>query len=319
MRNMILLLVAALMISPGARAQDYPLKPIKLFVSVPPGGSVDGVARLMAEKLRQKLGQPIIIENRVGGSSNVAMEAVVRAAPDGYTLLFSPGAPLVINKNLFTKLTYDPDALVPISMIATNPIVLIVHPKLPAESLQQLIAYAKANPGRVNFASAGNGGMPHLTAEMFQSMSGVKFMHIPYKGAAPAITSLLGGQVDMMFVDISTAIPHVRSGALRVLGVASVKRNAVLPNVPAMSELLPGLTAETWFGMAAPPKTPAAIVNKLSATIAEALKQPDVIKQLLDMGNIEAVGSTPEEMAQFMRQESERWGKVIRATGATAD
>lgn len=312
-------LFAALTFSALAWAQEYPSRPVKLVVSVPPGGSVDSIGRLMAEKLRQALGQPFVVDNRPGASSNVGLESVYRAEPDGYTLLFSPGAPLVINKSLFAKLAFDPEALLPVSIVATNPVVLISNPKLPAESIQQLIDTARANPGRVTFASGGSGGMPHLSAELFQSMAGVRMLHVPYKGVAPAMTGLLGGQVDLMFVDISTALPHVRSGKLRVLAVASERRNPALPTTPATVEMLPGLYSETWFGMAAPPKTPSAIIDKLSKTVASILKQPDVTKQLLDMGNIEAIGSTPEQMASFMKREIERWGRVIRATGATAD
>lgn len=313
------LLAAAFALHSAARAQEYPVRPIKLIVSVPPGGSVDIVARLMAEKLRQKFGQPVVVENRPGAGNNVGAEVVFKAAPDGYTILFAPQAPYVINKSLYPKLSYDPDAFVPISMVATNPLLLVVHPKVPASTIQQFIDYAKGNPGRINYASGGSGTSPHLTAELMQSLARIKMVHIPYNGVVPAVNGLLAGQVDMLFVDISTVLPHIRSGALRALGVASLNRNEALPNVQPMPEVLPGLTAENWLGMAAPPKTPAAIVNKLSAAIAEALKQPDVAKQLFDMGNIEAVGSTPEEMAQYMRQDSERWGKVIRATGARPD
>jgi tripartite-type tricarboxylate transporter receptor subunit TctC len=310
---------AVLLFSLAAHAQDYPSKPIKIIVSVPPGGSVDAIARLVAEKLRQKWGQPVLVENRPGAANNIGAEAVFKAPSDGYTLLFAPEAPFVINKTLFKKLAYDPDALTPVSLVAANPQVLIVHPKVPAQTLQQLIQHAKANPGKLNYASGGSGTSVHLTAELFQSVAGINLTHIPYKGVAPAVTGVLGGQVDMMFVDVSTALPHIRSGAVRVLVVAHDKRIAALPEVPASPEVAPGLLAQTWFGMAAPPATPAAIVNRLSAAIAEGLKQPDVAQRLSDMGNITAIGSTPEEMTAFMRKDSERWAKLIRATGATAE
>jgi tripartite-type tricarboxylate transporter receptor subunit TctC len=310
---------AVLLFSLAAHAQDYPSKPIKIIVSVPPGGSVDAIARLVAEKLRQKWGQPVLVENRPGAANNIGAEAVFKAPADGYTLLFAPEAPFVINKTLFKKLAYDPDALTPVSLVAANPQVLIVHPKVPAQTLQQLIQHAKANPGKLNYASGGSGTSVHLTAELFQSVAGINLTHIPYKGVAPAVTGVLGGQVDMMFVDVSTALPHIRSGAVRVLVVAHDKRIAALPEVPASPEVAPGLLAQTWFGMAAPPATPAAIVNRLSAAIAEGLKQPDVAQRLSDMGNITAIGSTPEEMTAFMRKDSERWAKLIRATGATAE
>lgn len=314
-----LALLAVLALSAPSHAQDYPTKPIKLVTSVPPGGSVDGLARIIAEKLRQKWGQPVIVENRPGASNNIGMEAVARAAPDGYTILFSPGQPLVVNKMLFAKLAYDPDLLVPISRLATNPIVLVVHPQVPAKTLQELVAYAKANPERLNYATGGNGGTPHLGAELFASMAGITMTKVPYKGVAPAMLGLLSGQVDLIFVDISTAIPYIRTGDLRVLGVAAERRDPVLPDIPAMTELFPGFTSETWFGMAAPPKTPAAIVDALYVAAAAAVKAPDVRQRLVDMGNIEAIGSTPAEMAAFMRTETERWGRVIRAIGATGD
>jgi tripartite-type tricarboxylate transporter receptor subunit TctC len=310
---------AVLLFSLAAHAQDYPSKPIKIIVSVPPGGSVDTIARLVGEKLRQKWGQPVLVENRPGAANNIGAEAVFKAPADGYTLLFAPEAPFVINKTLFKKLAYDPDALTPVSLVAANPQVLLVHPKVPAQTLQQLIQHAKANPGKLNYASGGSGTSVHLTAELFQSVAGINLTHIPYKGVAPAVTGVLGGQVDMMFVDVSTALPHIRSGAVRVLVVAHDKRIAALPEVPASPEVAPGLLAQTWFGMAAPPATPAAIVNRLSAAIAEGLKQPDVAQRLSDMGNITAIGSTPEEMTAFMRKDSERWAKLIRATGATAE
>jgi tripartite-type tricarboxylate transporter receptor subunit TctC len=310
---------AVLLFSMAAHAQDYPSKPIKIIVSVPPGGSVDAIARLVGEKLRQKWGQPVLVENRPGAANNIGAEAVFKAPADGYTLLFAPEAPFVINKTLFKKLAYDPDALTPVSLVAANPQVLLVHPRVPAQTLQQLIQHAKANPGKLNYASGGSGTSVHLTAELFQSVAGINLTHIPYKGVAPAVTGVLGGQVDMMFVDVSTALPHIRSGAVRVLVVAHDKRIAALPEVPASPEVAPGLLAQTWFGMAAPPATPAAIVNRLSAAIAEGLKQPDVAQRLSDMGNITAIGSTPEEMTAFMRKDSERWAKLIRATGATAE
>ena len=307
------------MASAVASAQDFPSKPIKMIVSVPPGGSVDGVARVMADKLRGILGQSVVVENRPGAGNNVGAEAVFRSPPDGYTLLFAPQAPFVINKSLYPKLSYDPDALEPVSLVATNPLVLVVYPGVAANSLAQLVTLAKSKPGQINYASGGNGTSPHLTAELFQSIAGIKMVHVPFKGVAPAVTGLLGGQVDMIFVDISTALPHIRGGKLRVLAVASEKRNAAFPDVPATVESFPGLLAETWFGVAAPPKTPAAITRKVSSGIAAALKLPDVVKLLLEMGNIEAIGSTPEEMAAFMRKDAERWSKVIKATGATAD
>ena len=296
-------------------AEDYPSRPITIVTSVPPGGSVDALARVTAEKLREKWGQPVVVENRPGASGNIGIGAVERSAPDGYTFLFNPGAHLAVNKILFPTASSDPDNLVPVSRLATNPLVLVVNPQVPAKTLQEFVAYAKAHPGKLNYASGGNGGMPHLAAEMFDMKAGVKMTKVTFRGIAPAMVGLVSGQVDLIFVDISTAIPHIRSGKLRVLGVASEKRHPVLPDTPAITELYPGLTAETWFAVSAPPKTPSDIVHKVSAAIAEATKKPDVQMRLKNMGNIEAVGSSPEEMAAFIRQERERWGAVIRNLG----
>jgi len=312
-----ILLTAALALAPAVHAQDYPTKPIRVIVPYPPGGGVDFMARIVAEKLRDKWGQPAIVESRVGGGGNVGTEYVAKASPDGHTLLFVAPGPMVINKSLYGKLAFDPDTMVPVSLVATITNVLAVHPRLAAENVQQLIALAKANPGRLNYATQAIGSVAHLTGELFQSMAGINIVHIPYKGAAPAIADLLGGQVDMAFLELSVVLPHIRAGKLRGLAVGDERRNPSLPDIPAMSEVVPGLVFVTWYGVVAPPKTPSAIANKLSAAIAEALKQPDVAQQIRDR-NAEVAGSTPEEMTLLMREERERYGKVIRATGMTA-
>ena len=249
-----LVLGAAMTIAADARAQDYPNRPIRFILPVPPGGSVDTMARIMAEKLRQKLGQPVIVENRPGAGNLIGIDAVLQAAPDGYTFLFGPGSPVIITKLLNPNRTLDNETLEPVSMIATNPVVHVVHPKVPAKTLAEFIAYAKANPGKLNYAAAGDGGVPNLTAVMFQRKAGVSFTKVPYRGVSLAMTDLLAGQVDMIFVDISTAIEHIRSGNLRVLGVAANKRHPVLAEIPALTELFPDLISETWFAMYAPPR-----------------------------------------------------------------
>jgi tripartite-type tricarboxylate transporter receptor subunit TctC len=302
----------------NAHAQDYPHKPIKIIVPVPPGGGADRIARLVADGLQKKLGQPVIVENRSGAAGNIGADGVAKAAPDGYTLLASPPGPLVVNKSLYPKLSYDSDAFVPVSLMATTPFVLVVPPKLAAENLQQLIAFAKANPDRLNYASGGPGTTSHLAAELFKSMAGVKIVHVPYKGTGPALTDLLGGQVEMLFLEFGTALQYVRTGKLRALAVGGAKRNPLLPDVPAVAEQLPGFVAVTWHGMVAPPKTPPAIANLLSHAVAETLQQPEVAKRLLDL-SIDAVGSTPAEMTQFVRQEDKRWGNVIRVTGTAME
>lgn len=313
------LLAAAMLLSLNSlHAQEYPIKPIKMVVPYAAGGSTDVWARLIAEKLREKWGQTVIVENRGGANGNVGAEYVARSAPDGYTLLVTAPGPLVINESLFPKLGFEPDSFAPVSLVVRAPNVLIVHSKLSIENVRQLIAQAKANPDKLNYASQGSGSTSHLAAESFKLLSGTKITHIPYKGSAPALTDLLGGQVQMMFAEISTALPHVRSGRVRALAVGSEKRNPLLPDVPAMFEFLPEFYSATWTGVVAPPKTPPTITAMLSAAITEALKQPDSVNRAQEM-SAEIVAGTPAEMTQFMKQERARWGKVIRTTGITVD
>ena len=301
-----------------AHAQDYPSRPVKIIVPIASGASFDTAARLFAEKLREKWGQPVIVENRAGAGHNIGAEAVSRAVPDGYTLLFAPPPSLVINKSLFAKLAYDPDAFAPISVVLSTYNVLVVHPKVAADSVPQLIELARTNPDRLNYASAGSGTTPHLAAELFKTMAGVRIVHIPYKGTSPAIMELIGGQVEIMIADIGLAHPHIRAGKLRLLAVASEKRNSTFPDIPAISEVLPGFLSVIWLGAIAPAGTPPAITHRVSAAIAEVLKQPDIARRLADM-SFDPIGSTPEQMAQFMTQERERWSSVIRTSGATAN
>jgi tripartite-type tricarboxylate transporter receptor subunit TctC len=245
-------------------------------------------------------------------------EMVFKAEPDGHTLLVTPPPPLVINQALYSSLAYDPQAFAPVSVIAAIPTVLAVHPKVQANDLQGLIAFAKANPERINYASQGSGTTGHLTAELFASMTGIKMVHVPYKGSSPAMTDLLGGRVDMFFVPLASSLPHIRAGQLRALAVASEKRSAFLPDVPALSETLPGFLSIAWFAVVAPPKTPPEITNKISAAIAEMLRQPAIAKRLVEM-NAEAVGNTPAEMSRFLKEETERWGSVVRSARVKAD
>lgn len=319
LRLLQLLLAAVLALAPSVHAEDYPGKPIKLVVPYPPGGGTDIVARIIAEKLQAKWGQPVIVENRAGASGNIGAEGVFRSQPDGYTLLLAVPGPLVIHKSLYPKLAYDSDAFVPISVIATIPLVLLVHPKVTAESVQQLIAFAKANPGRLNYASQGVGSPAYLGAELFKLMADVKITEVPYKGTGPALADLLAGHVDMMFGELASAGQHLRGGKLRALAVAGDKAHPMLPKIPVISEVLPGFDAAVFYGVVAPPGTPPVIANKLSGAIAEAIRQPDVAQRLTDLSMVTTGGSTPAEMGVFMRQERERWGKVIRAIGATAE
>ena len=315
-------LAAVMMVSLAASmpavGQEYPAKPIRIITPFPPGGGVDILARIVAEKLQAKWGQPVVVENRAGGGGNVGTEYAWRAAPDGYSLLVTAQAPLVINKSLYAKLNFDPDTFTPVAVIATAHSVLIVHPKVPADNVQQLIAHARANPDRLNYSSPGVGNPGHLTAELFKSMAGLKIVHVPYNGTGPALAGLVGGQVDMLWGQLSSALPYIRAGKLKLLAVASEKRNPMLPNTAVVAETLPGFLSATWWGMVAPPATNQAIAEKVAAAIAEMPKQPDFAKRIADMGFEPGTG-TPAEMAVFMRQERERWGGVVKAVGARAD
>ena len=309
-------LAATIAFAMPVRAQDerYPVNPIRIVVPSAPGATTDALARIVGEQFQKKWGQPVIVENRAGAGGNIGAEYAVRANPDGYTLLFSYPAPIVVNKSLYSKLAYDPDTLVPVSLVGTAPLVLAVNPKVPANTVQQLISYAKENPNRLNYASQGNGTTGHLAAELFRSMAAISIVHVPYKSSAPAQADLLGGQVEMMLVELSSVLQQISAGKLRALAVGSEKRNPFLPEVPAMAEVLPGFVALTWFGFVAPPLTPSSIVNKVAAAAVEALQQPEVAKKLRGM-TVDAVGSTPAEMAQFMREERQRWSSVISFAG----
>jgi tripartite-type tricarboxylate transporter receptor subunit TctC len=321
MRNPIpgrILLAAALLFSLAAAAQEYPVKPIKIVMPTQTGGSSDRIARLLAEKLRLKWGQTVTVENKPGAGGNIGAEYVHRSGPDGYTLLFTPQFPLVVNKSLYSKLAFDPDQLVPVSIAAAGDMVLVTHPKAPFTNGRQLIDYSKANPDKLSYASPGSGSIGHLMMELFNSRSGARSIHIPYKGSSPALADVLGGQVDIMFVDFGSALPHIRAGKLRALGIASEKRNVHLPDVPTVAQVVPDFVFTSWFGMVAPPGTPQPIADKLSAAIAEALKQPDVARALAEI-YVEVVASTPADMARIMNRDRELWAKVIRASNTRAD
>ena len=292
-------------------------KPVRIIVPFPPGGTADALTRLTAERLPPLIGQPVVVENRPGAGGNLGAEQVFRAEPDGLTLLSSPPHILTINHLLY-KLSFDPAKLVPVSLIATYPNVLVASSKVPAASLDELIALARANPGKLTIASQGNGTSTHLTAELFKSMANVDLVHVPYKGTAPALTDLLGGQVDVMFDNLITMMPHVKSGRLKLLGVGSASRIAAFPDVPAIGEKLPGFHSETWMGIVAPPGTPSTLVAKLSAAIGSVVRQHDFRQRLIDF-QAEPLGSTPEEMAQVIRQDTERWTEVIRSARIKID
>jgi tripartite-type tricarboxylate transporter receptor subunit TctC len=312
-----------LLLVTSVQAQEWPAKPVRIIVPFPPGGSADLMPRVVAEKLAEKWGQPVIVENRPGAAGNIGADVVYRAEPDGYTLLSAPPPPLVINQLLYQKLSYDPSQFVPITVIGAIPNVLLVHPKTNVNSVKELIALAKANPGKLNYASQGSGTTSHLTAELFKSMAGgasgpLAITHVPYKGTAPALADLLGGQVEMMCDNLGVSLPHVRSGKLKALAVASAKRVKSLPDVPALAETLPGFEAVAWFGIVAPPKTPSAIAEKMAAGVQDALRLPEVQKRLSEL-SAEPMGLTPAETAEYMKRETQRWAAVIKSAGVKAD
>jgi tripartite-type tricarboxylate transporter receptor subunit TctC len=302
-----------------AWAQEWPAKAVRIIVPFPPGGSADLLPRAVAEKLAERWGQPVIVENRPGAAGNIGADVVFRADPDGYTLLSAPPPPLVINKLLYPKLSYDSAQFVPITVIGAIPNVLLVHPKTKVSTVNELIALARSNPGKLNYASQGSGTTSHLTAELFKSMAGgLDITHVPYKGTAPALADLLGGQVEMMCDNLGVSLPHVRSGKLKALAVASARRVKTLPDVPALAETLPGFEAVAWFGIVAPPKTPAAIAEKIAFGGQEALKMPEVQKRLSEL-SAEPLGLSPADTAAYLKRETERWAAVIKSAGVKAD
>jgi tripartite-type tricarboxylate transporter receptor subunit TctC len=297
----------------AAPAQDYPGRAVRIIVPFPAGGTADVMPRLVADWLSRKWGQPVVIENKTGAAGNIGAEAAYNATPDGYTLLSAPPPPLVINQNLYPNLPFDPAQFVPIAIMGIVPNALVVNPrKIAAGTVADFIADAKANPGKLAAATQGNGTTSHLTSELFQLMANVKFVHVPYRGSAPALQGLLAGDVDIMFDNLGVSLGLVRSGQLRLIAVGTETRMSALPDVPTIAETLPGFASSAWFGVVAPPKTPSAVVAKINADIADAIRDPDVRRRLADL-SAEPVGGTLAETAAFMRAEVERWHKVIKA------
>ena len=313
-----LALAAMLAALPRADAQDYPSRPVKIIVPFPAGGTADVMPRVIGEWLSRKWGQPVVVENRTGAAGNIGAEAVAKAEPDGYTLLSAPPPPLVINQNLYPKLGFDPSEFVPIVIMGRVPNALVVNPKLPLNSVAEVIAYAKANPGKLTSATQGNGTTSHLTSELFQMMADLKFQHVPYRGSAPALTDLVAGSVDLMFDNLGVSLPLVKGGQLKLLGVATPKRMASLPDVPTIAETLPGFESAAWFAIVAPTKTPQAVVDKINADVNEALRQSDIVQRLTQL-SAEPIGGTPQATAAYMREEIERWHKVIKAANVKLD
>jgi len=304
----------------AAPAQTWPDRPIKLVVTFPAGGGADFVGRALAPKLTEALGQPVVVDNRGGANGAIGNEAVAKSAPDGYTLLLGAAGALTIAPHLYAKQAVDTFRdFIPVSLVGSSPFVLAVNPSVPAKTVAELTALAKANPGKLNCGSSGTGGAPHLACELYKSVTGAQIVHVPYKGLAPAITDLLGGNVQVLFADIGLIAPHVKAGTLRALAVTGTQRTPALPEVPTMIEAgVPGYTAGTWYGVLAPAGTPPAIVKRLNTDIAKALASPDLRAQFADQAVV-AAGGTPEEFAALIRADYDKWGKVIKDANIKAE
>ena len=288
-----------------------------MVVPFPAGGSADVLARIVSDKLSTKWGQPVVVENRAGAGGNIGAEAVYRADPDGYTLLSSPPGPLSINHNLYKNLPFDPAKFVPITVLAIVPNVISVKAELPVNSVKELIAHAKASPGKITYASQGNGSTSHLSAQMFSSMAGVELVHVPYKGEGPALVDIVAGRVDMFIGNIAAGLRFHQAGKVRFLAVANTHRSPVAQDIPTASEAgLPGFVANAWFALVAPPGTPNTIAQQINAAAVEAIRLPDVQKRFLEQG-AEPVGNTTAEMAAFVKDEMARWQSVIRTANVT--
>jgi len=296
-----------------AAAQPYPSKPIRLIVPFPPGGPADALARLTGEKLGASLKTQVVVENRAGAGGNIGMELGAKASPDGYTLVLAPAGNLTVNPSLYRNVPYDVTSdFVPVTALAVVPNILVVHPSVPVKTVGELIAYAKARPGQLNFSSPGPGSGAHLAGELFKSSAGLDMVHVPFGGIAPAITAVLGGQVQVMFAGASSALPHVKGNKMTALGVASLKRIAAAPELPTIAESgLPGFDVTSWYGIVAPAGTPAEIINLLQSTIASGLAQPDSREKLAGLG-AEPMGNTPTEFAAMIRSETAKWGKIVK-------
>jgi tripartite-type tricarboxylate transporter receptor subunit TctC len=311
---------AALVALSPARAQqdpaaDYPSRPVKIIVSVPAGGGVDTVTRIFAARLQQRLGQPFVIENRGGAGGNIGAEAAYTSEPDGYTLLATQPAPITSNIALYKKLNFDPAALEPVAVMSKFPNVLLVRQDFPAKTVEEFIAYVKANPGKVTFASQGPGTSSHLTAELFAKATGTKVLHVPYRGTGPALNDLVAGHVDFIFMELASAHKLHAGGKARILAVATDKRLELMPEIPTLIEVgLADFVSDTWNAISAPPKTPAPIVAKLNRAINDVLEEPETKTRFREL-NLTAGGGTPQDMAKLKKEETERWSKVIRDAG----
>jgi len=311
------LLLAALMLPASALAQTYPSKPIRIILAFPPGGGTDLLSRTVGQKLQERWGQTVIVDNRPGGGGVVSARAAATAAPDGYTLYMGSSDHMVLAPHLFENLPYDTAKdFAPITPVANQPLVLVVHPSVQAQTLKEFIALSKSMPGKLNFASPGTGGINHLTGELFMAAAGIQMVHVPFKGSAPSITELLGGrEVSVSFATMGAIVPHIKAGKVRAIAISTRERSRVLAEVPTISEQgFPGFATYSWNGLFAPSGTPKDIVTKLSSEVVAILRLPDVIDRLTTIG-VEPTGSTPDQFSKFFREDLDRWGKAIRDAG----
>lgn len=313
------LALAMTLATAGAYAQPYPERPVRVVVPYSPGGAVDSVARIAGSGLATALGQQIVVDNRPGGGGNIGVEIVVRANPDGYTLLMGSNGTNAINPSLYARLPFDPAKdLAPVSLVATSALALVVPASLPAASVSALIALIKAKPDTINYASSGNGSTSHLAGELFKSMTGVSMVHVPYKGAAPALIDVVSGRIQVMFTGVSTTLPHIKAGRIRALGVTGEKRLDILPGIPAVAEQLPGYEVTSWYGMFAPAGTPKKRVDIMQRALATVFAAEEARARIAAIG-AEAQTSTPEQLGRMVHQERTKWAKVIKAIGARVE
>ena len=305
---------------PGAgAAQEYPSKSVRLIIPYPPGGGADILGRILAQKLSAAFGQQIIVDNRGGANGIIGTELAAHAPADGYTLLF-PSSPHTVNVSMVSNLAYDTvKDFAPVALAATTPYTLVVHPSMPVKSVKELIAFAKARPGKIDYASGGSGGSPHLAMELFKSMTGTDMVHVAYNGVGPALIEVLAGQVQVFFANAAPAVPYIKSGQLRALGTSGTKRSLVAPEIPTVAEAgVPGFEASAWFGVIAPAKTPAAIIARLNAEIVKSMRSPDTESRVQSIG-AEVLTSTPQEYAQVIAADIDRWGELVRRLGLRAN
>lgn len=316
-RRALLFLCSAFIFGSTAKADIYPSRPVKIVVPFPAGGSNDIIARILAQKLQERTGQPFLIENRAGAGGNIGADTVATSDADGYTLLLTAPPPLTTNLALYKKLPYDPKAFTPIALVASVQIVLMVHPSLPVKNVAELVALAKSKPGTINFGSSGNGSTNHLAGELLKSMTGIDIIHVPYKGAAPAMNDLIAGHIPMMFDNMPAAIPQVQGKYVNAIAVAGAERSSAMPDVPTVAESgVAGFNAFAWFGLVAPPKTPAPVIAKLEAELSDILKMPDVKKRFAELG-AEPGTISGDAFGRFLAEDTAKWTKLILATGAT--